>query len=138
MDTFYEMIYVQEESDIKITPKQTKGKESKTMITYEKALEIARERKDEIDNCTEYENAYVFGFSGDNNYVGGYGHTPVVIMKEDGRLTTILESVGKLGQEIETHEVPQDIQLTYVEPIEYMPEELRKEFKLGEYAEDDE
>ena len=41
-------------------------------------------------------------------------------------------------EEIETHEVPQDIQLTYVEPIEYMPEELRKEFKLGEYAEDDE
>jgi hypothetical protein len=44
------------------------------MITYEEAMDIARQRKDQIDNCIEYENAYVFGFSGDSNYDGGYGH----------------------------------------------------------------
>ena len=37
------------------------------MITFEDAWEIAKQRKNEIDNCTEYENAYVFGFTGDNN-----------------------------------------------------------------------
>ncbi len=30
-----------------------------------------------------------------------------------------------------------DIELTYVEPIDYFPEEIRKEFKLGEYAEEE-
>ena len=63
------------------------------MITYEEALEIAKHNKDEIDNCTEYENAYVFSFSGDSNYIGGYGHTPIVIMKEDGRLSSMPELI---------------------------------------------
>ena len=71
------------------------------MITYEEALEIARQRKDQIDNCIEYENAYVFGFSGDSNYIGGYGHTPVVIMKVDGRISTMPEFVvSGTGKEI--------------------------------------
>ena len=106
------------------------------MITYEEALAKAREWKEQIDNCIEYDNAYVFGFSEDINYIGGYDHTPVVIMKEDGSridMPTYVANGG--GKEIATHEVP-PTQLTYVEPIEYMPEELRKEFKLGEYAEE--
>ncbi len=71
------------------------------MITYEEALKIARERKDRIDNCIEYENAYVFGFTGDNNYIGGYGHTPVVIMKEDGRIASMPELIDSgTGEEI--------------------------------------
>ena len=69
------------------------------MITYEEALQIARDYKDEIDNCIEYENAYVFGFSGDSNYIGGYGHTPCVVMKKDGRKSTmpefVIEGTGK-------------------------------------------
>ena len=76
------------------------------MITYEQALEIARDRKDEIDNCIEFENAYVFGFSGDDNYIGGYGHTPVVVMKEDGRLASMPELiVSGSGEEIRSFAV---------------------------------
>lgn len=54
------------------------------MIAYEVAYEKAKELKKEINNCTEYENGFVFGFSGDDNYIGG-GHAPVVILKEDGK-----------------------------------------------------
>ena len=71
------------------------------MITFEDAWEIAKQRKNEIDNCTEYENAYVFGFTGDNNQIGGYGHTPVVVMKEDGSVTNMPEFViNGAGEEI--------------------------------------
>ena len=76
------------------------------MITYEEALKIARERKDQIDNCIEYENAYVFGFTGDNNYIGGYGQTPVVIMKEDGRIASMPELiVSGTGEEIRSFKI---------------------------------
>ena len=69
------------------------------MVTYEETLEIAKEWKDQIDNCTEYENAYVFGFSGDSNYIGGYGHTPAVVMKEDGTVTNMPEFIAYGGGE---------------------------------------
>ena len=76
------------------------------MITYEEAMDIARQRKDQIDNCIEYENAYVFGFSGDSNYDGGYGHMSVVIMKEDGRISTMPELVvNGTGKEIRMFKV---------------------------------
>lgn len=60
-------------------------------IKYDEALKIAREHKDNIDNCTEYENGYVFGAHEDSNYIGGYGHTPVVILKADGKVITMPE-----------------------------------------------
>ena len=76
------------------------------MISFEEALEIARQRKDKIDNCTEYENAFVFGFSGDEGYVGGYGHTPVVIRKEDGRVLTMPEFIcDGIGKEIRSFDI---------------------------------
>lgn len=65
----------------------------KENITFDEALKIAFERKALIDTYTEYDNAYVFGFSGDEGYIGGVGHTPVVVMKEDGRITTMPEFV---------------------------------------------
>ena len=61
------------------------------MISYEEALEIAREMKPNIDNCTEYKTVYVFSAHEDDNYIGGYGHSPIAVMKEDGRLSTMLE-----------------------------------------------
>ncbi len=70
-------------------------------ITFEKAYAIAKQHKDQIDNCTEYENAFVFGYSGDSDYIGGYGHTPVVIMKEDGRIASMPEFVADgAGKEV--------------------------------------
>ena len=57
-------------------------------MTYEEALEKAKGLKKNIDTCVEYENAYCFGFSGDDEMIGG-GASPVVIMKDDGRAVTM-------------------------------------------------
>ncbi len=54
------------------------------MITYETALGKARELKDNIDNVVEYENGWAFGCYDDANYDGGWGHTSVVILRENG------------------------------------------------------
>lgn len=78
------------------------------MITFDEALEIAFGRKEQIDSYMEYDKAYVFSFSGDSDYIGGYGHTPVVVMKEDGRITTMPEFVysgtGKVVRDLTTIE----------------------------------
>ncbi len=77
------------------------------MIGYNEALQIAKDRKEHIDGCTECENAYIFSFSGDAGYIGGYDHTPVVVMKEDGRfiygLSPLLD--GSAGKEIRSFPV---------------------------------
>lgn len=54
------------------------------MISYEDALKTAKELKPDIDGCTEYEKGYVFGSTNDENFDGGAGHTPCVILKSDG------------------------------------------------------
>ena len=68
-------------------------KKGKTMITYDQALERAKTVKEGIDGCTEYEKGYMFGCSKDEEFVGGYGHTPVVVRKEDGKIMTMPEFV---------------------------------------------
>ena len=77
---------------------------TQSSITLDEAFKIASERKAKIDNYTEYDNAYVFSFTGDEGYIGGLGHTPVVVMKEDGRVTTMPEFVysgaGKVIKEL--------------------------------------
>ena len=76
------------------------------MITYEEALKMAKEFKPNIDNCTEYENGYVFGCSDDDNYVGGYGHTPCVILKTNGIITSMPEFIIKgTGEEIKSFDL---------------------------------
>lgn len=76
------------------------------MIAYEVAYEKAKELKKEIDNCTEYENGYVFGFSGDDDYIGGGGHAPVVILKEDGKAIPFNAFIAQgTGQEIRTIQI---------------------------------
>ena len=75
------------------------------MITYEEALQKAREIKQDIDNASEYENGYVFGFSGDSKSYGGYGRIPVVIRKSDGQVMRmpefLVEGMGTLIRDIE-------------------------------------
>ena len=76
------------------------------MITYEEALKIAKEFKPNTDNCTEYENGYVFGSSDDEFYVGGYGHTPCVILKSNGKVISMPEFVIKgTGKEIRSFDL---------------------------------
>ena len=55
------------------------------MITFEEALTKAKERKPDIDGYDEWENGWVFGFSGDADFMGG-GHCSVAVRKSDGRL----------------------------------------------------
>ncbi len=68
------------------------------MITYDEALKKAKELKPTIDNCTEYENGYVFGCKYDDNYEGG-NHTPCVILKENGKAVAmpyfVIQGAGK-------------------------------------------
>lgn len=74
------------------------------MITFEKAYEIAKQLKPNIDGCTEYENGFVFGFSGDDDFIGG-NHTPCVILKKDGRAVTmsyfVIDGTGEEIRDIE-------------------------------------
>lgn len=63
------------------------------MIEYEKALEKAREINPKIDNCAEWGNGWVFGFSGDEGGVGGYGKAPIVIRKSDGKVMDMISFI---------------------------------------------
>jgi hypothetical protein len=54
------------------------------MISYDDALLKAKEKKHSpIDNCTETQNAYIFGSHADDMNLGGEG--PIVVMKESGK-----------------------------------------------------
>lgn len=75
------------------------------MITFNEALETAKTVKQNIDTCIEYENGYVFGAKEDDNYIGG-NHTPVVILKKDGKAVTMPYFICKgAGKEIKTFDV---------------------------------
>lgn len=52
------------------------------MVSYEKALESARNLKPNVDGCTEMTDAYIFGSTEDEFTIGGDG--PVVVMKNNG------------------------------------------------------
>lgn len=70
------------------------------MITFEDALTKAKKLKPEIDNYTEYENAYVFGCDADDDYEG---KAPVIILKDSGKDLNILEFVAMdSGKEIKS------------------------------------
>ena len=60
------------------------------MLNFEKALAVARQRKDGIDNCTEYRDYYLFGASKDDGMIGP---GPVAVCKADGRILPMPEFV---------------------------------------------
>lgn len=59
------------------------------MITYDEALTKARELKENIDACDEYENAYMFKTKADEYTLGGDG--ACIILKENGKAISQLE-----------------------------------------------
>ncbi len=76
------------------------------MLNYDEALEKARTLKDRINECTEYEKAFVFSHTDDAEYIGGAGHSPVVIWKKNGKITSYPELVIQgSGREIRTFAV---------------------------------
>jgi hypothetical protein len=68
------------------------------MITYEQALEAAKKAKPNIDECTEWENGWMFGYSGDEGFDGGMengiGRSPVIIRKSDGKRMAMIEFIS--------------------------------------------
>lgn len=57
------------------------------MITFEEAKKKARGIIPEVNNCLEYEDAFVFGIEGDTSI----GSEPLAVMKEDGRVLWMVE-----------------------------------------------
>ena len=56
------------------------------MVTTDKAIEIAKKVRGNLDQIVEYESGYVFSSKSDEGYIGGLDHSPVVVLKQDGRL----------------------------------------------------
>ena len=107
-------------------------KEEMVMITYEEALEIGKHRKPNADTCVEYETAYMFTAEEDANYIGGYGHCAIVVSKEDGSFLKVHDFLMKGEEEIKETRLKNE--LTYVEPADYFPKEIREKY----FGKDDE
>lgn len=76
------------------------------MITYEVAYETAKKLKPNIDSCYETENGYVFSCKEDELWDGGAGHSPVVVLKEDGRAVSMPYFVKRgTGKEIRSFDL---------------------------------
>ena len=76
------------------------------MISYGFAYEKAKTLKNNINACTEYEQGYVFYNTNDQDYDGGAGHTPVIILKENGEAVNYLYNiVNGLGEEVKNIEI---------------------------------
>ena len=67
------------------------------MITYEEALIKAKTLKSTINECSEMSNAYIFSCKDDENYEGGSGHTPCVIIKETGEAVNMPSYISEYG-----------------------------------------
>ena len=102
------------------------------MITYEEALKIGKHRKPNADTCIEYETAYMFTAGEDANYKGGYGHCAIVVSKEDGSFLRVPDFLMKGEEEIKKTRLRKE--LTYVEPADYFPKEIREKY----FGKDDE
>ena len=62
------------------------------MLSYDEALKVAKDNKSEIDNFEEYENPFVFGFSGDAGFGGA---SPVVIDRRSGDALMFAYALGE-------------------------------------------
>lgn len=81
------------------------------MITYEKAYKEAAKLRQDINYGTEFEKGYLFGNTDDENYTGGAGHTPVIILKKDGKAVnapTFFMTIGSGEIVLEDFKIDQD------------------------------
>lgn len=55
-----------------------------------------------INECSEMSNAYIFSCKDDENYEGGSGHTPCVIIKETGEAVNMATYIAeyRYGKEL--------------------------------------
>jgi len=68
------------------------------MITYERALEIARELKADIDHCQECSDGYIFTAKADEWSIGGDG--PCCVLKENGRAVNMTEYIDNYKADV--------------------------------------
>lgn len=108
-------------------------------MLYEDAKKIALQFNSNFNSCREYENAYHFFDKNETDSVGG--NSEIVILKETGESISFTSFI--LDYKPKTN--PKDIDfnldnsnLGYVEPADYFPKEIRKKYKLGEYADNNE
>ena len=66
------------------------------MVSFDDAMCRARALKPNIDNCMEYEDAYVFASHADDMTFGGDG--PVVILKDSGRAINMVDYTQQGGK----------------------------------------
>ena len=64
------------------------------MITLDEAIIKANTKRKNIDQVVEYENGYVFSNTDDVNYKGGLGHSPVVVLKKDGKVIDMITFIN--------------------------------------------
>ena len=115
------------------------------MITLREAKKIAEGWLSDIDCCVEYTDAYCFQNRAGAESFGG-PDAPVIVMKEDGRIMGTSEYFDRTGagEEVRVHRfrVPKErekthwVEFAYVEPVDYIPKEIRKKYGLGEYNEE--
>lgn len=75
------------------------------MISYTEALIKAKEIREEIDSCTEYENGYVFCSAKGEDQEGGY-YSPIVVLKEDGKVIDMPQFVvNGTGKELKHEQI---------------------------------
>ncbi len=92
------------------------------MISIEEAKAIADTRLEDITECKEMVDAYIFSNPRTKYSIGG-PDAPVIVMKEDGRVVSSVEYYSGIGcgEEIRTIKY-----VDYVEPADYFTPEMLK------------
>ncbi len=76
------------------------------MLTLEEAIKKVKEIRQNVDMCVEYENGYMFIAKEDSDYDGGYGHAPIVILKDTGKVVSMPQFIlAGAGEEISRKEI---------------------------------
>ena len=66
------------------------------MITFDKALSIAKNAKKNINHCVEYSDAYMFSHDTGKDTDGG--ESPIVVMKQDGKTMNMSAYIWRPGK----------------------------------------
>ena len=75
------------------------------MISYREAFLKAKEIREEIDSCTEYENGYVFCSDKGQDQEGGY-YSPIVVLKKVGKVVDMPQFVvNGTGKELKSFRI---------------------------------
>ncbi len=79
------------------------------MTTFKEALKTAKSIRDTVDECFEYENGYMFYEKDAEESDGGYGRSPIVVLKKENRAVSMPWFVMQgTGKEIGYVEVPKE------------------------------